>query len=69
MLQSQQNMAIWVSNKLSRSVEMTHRLEEILLRTFFYKKRGKTRFPLFPLYFCHNFFVFEMCWARCGFKP
>ena len=61
MLQSQQNMAIWVSNKLSHSVEMTHRLEEILLRKIFLQKKGKTLFPLFPLYFCHNFFVFEMC--------
>ena len=49
MLQSQQNMAIWVSNKLSHSVELTHRLEQILLRTIFYKKKGKTRFALFPL--------------------
>ena len=46
MLQSQQNMAIWVSNKLSHSVEMTHRLEENLLRTIFYKKKkGKNSFP------------------------
>ena len=47
MLQSQQNMAIWVSNKLSHSVEMTHRLEENLLRTFFYKKREKLFFHYF----------------------
>ena len=69
MLKSQQNMAIWVSNELSHSVEMAYRLEKILLGTFFYKKKGKTIFPLFPLYFCQNSFVFEMCWARCGFKP
>ena len=50
MLQSQQNMAIWVSNKLSHSVEMTHRLEEILLRTIFYKK-GKNSFSIISFVF------------------
>ena len=49
MLQSQQNMAIWVSNELSHSVEMAYRLENFLLRTIFYKKKGK---PLFHYFLC-----------------
>ena len=51
MLQSQQNMAIWVSNKLSHSVEMTHRLEEILLRTIFLQKKGKNSFSIISFVF------------------
>ena len=47
MLQSQQNMAIWVSNELSHSLEMAYRLEKNFLRTIFYKKREKPFFHYF----------------------
>ena len=37
MLQSQQNMAIWVSNELSHSVQRANRLEDKNCIVFFHK--------------------------------
>ena len=49
LLQSQQNMAIWVSNELSHSVEMAYRLEKNFVEYIFLQKREK---PFFDYFLC-----------------
>ena len=56
MLQSQQNMAIWVSNELSHSVQRANRLEDKNCITFFTKTE-----KLFFFQFAFIFFPQSLC--------